>query len=97
MYTEKQTNIVNLTKETISTGIETYFGEKIKYVDMMAKSVDIPEYLNLIDELGEQTAYDWIFDTLTSFYRYDDSYLDVYTAYENGKLISAIVKELLAQ
>ena len=89
MYTEKQTKIVNLTKETISTGIETYFGEKIKYVDMMAKSVDIPEYLNYINELGEQMAYEWIFDGLTNFSRNDDSYLDVYAAYENGKLISA--------
>ena len=89
MYAEKQDKIIELHQENVVKGVETYFEEKMKVASMMAKSVDLPDYLIYKNELGPEEAKDWIFEALISFIKNDESFIDVYAGYENKELIAA--------
>ena len=62
MYAEKQDRIIVLHQESVVEGVEIYFEEKMKVANMMAKSVDLPDYIIYKNELGPEEAKDWIFD-----------------------------------
>ena len=74
MYAEKQDRIIELNQENVVKGVEIYFEEKMKVASMMAKSVDLPDYIIYKNELGPEEAKDWIFEALISFIKNDESF-----------------------
>ena len=89
MYAEKQDRIIELQQENVVEGVEIYFKEKMKVSSMMAKSVELPDYIIYKNEIGPEEAKDWIFNGLTSFKKNDSSFLDVYVGYENKEFMAA--------